>query len=126
MLVWVTSVVGSVVIITGALMMSKVDRRWRREHLQCCRCLEVWFSRDKLCRCGGSGNPYNWLVRKYAGFPTHDWQGYLDTAPIRRTVAARSGFTISGTTVFDGAYLDGPYPDGAHLDGPAAVPSRRP
>lgn len=109
MLVWVTSTVGVALLVVGAVAMSKVDRRWRREHLQCCRCLEVWFSRETLCRCGGTGHPYDWLARKYAGFPTHDWQGYLDTAPIRIVEPAPSGFTVAGRTVFDGAFLqDGP------------------
>jgi len=48
------------------------------------------------------------LARKYAGFPTHDWQGYLDTAPIRIVEPAPPGFTVAGRTVFDGAFLQGP------------------
>ena len=100
-----TSIAGSAVLVLGGVLMSKVDRRWRRVHLQCCRCLEVWFGREKLCRCGGSGNTYDWLARRYAGFPTHDWQGYLDTAPIRAVEAQPTGFSISGTTIFDDAFL---------------------
>lgn len=109
MLVWITSTAGLALLVVGAVAMSKVDRRWRREHLQCCRCLEVWFSRETHCRCGGTGHPYDWLARKYAGFPTHDWQGYLDTAPIRIVEPAPPGFAVGGRTVFDGSFLrDGP------------------
>lgn len=83
MLVWMTLVAGCAVIAAGIVVVLKVDRRWRGAHLQCCRCLEVWFSREKMChRCGARGQDYDWLARKYAGFPTHDWQGYLDTGPI--------------------------------------------
>ena len=67
----------------GVVLMKNVDRRWRATHLQCCRCLEVWFSREKTCsRCNARGHTYDWAARMYAGFPTHDWQGYLDTGPI--------------------------------------------
>ena len=83
MLVWMTLAVGSVVILVGTLAVMRVDRRWRRSHLQCCRCLDTWHGRAKICqRCGGRGNSYDWLAVRYAGFPTHDWQGYLDTGPI--------------------------------------------
>ena len=41
------------------------------------------------------------------GFPTHDWRGYLDTAPIRIVEPAPSGFTVAGRTAFDGAFLQG-------------------
>ncbi len=83
MLVWVTLAAGSVVILLGTLAVMRVDRRWRRSHLQCCRCLDTWFGHAKICeRCGGRGSTYDWLAVRYAGFPTHDWQGYLDTGPI--------------------------------------------
>lgn len=83
MLVWMTLVVGSAAIVVGVLVVVQVDRRWRTAHLQCCRCLEVWFSREKMChRCGARGKDYDWLAVKFAGFPTHDWQGRLDTGPI--------------------------------------------
>ena len=83
MLVWMTLVAGFAVIAAGIVVVLTVDRRWRGAHLQCCRCLEVWFGREKMCfRCGARGQSYDWKARKYAGFPTHDWQGYLDTGPI--------------------------------------------
>ena len=83
MLVWMTLVAGCAVIAAGIVVVLKVDRRWRGAHLQCCRCLEVWFGLEKMCfRCGARGQSYDWKARKYAGFPTHDWQGYLDTGPI--------------------------------------------
>jgi ribosomal protein L37E len=83
MLVWVTLAAGFVVIVLGSLAVMRVDRRWRRSHLQCCRCLDTWHGRAKICaRCGGRGNAYDWLAVRYAGFPSHDWQGYLDTGPI--------------------------------------------
>jgi hypothetical protein len=107
-LVWVTSTAGVALIAVGVVAMSTVDRRWRRAHLQCCRCLAMWFSRETLCRCGGIGHPYDRLARKHPGFPTHDWQGYLDTAPIQIVPASPSGFTVAGETVFDGSFLEGP------------------
>jgi hypothetical protein len=88
MLVWMTLVAGVLLLAFGVVVAVKVDRQWRREHLQCCRCLQVWFSRDKLClRCGARGKPYDWLARQYAGFPSHDWQGYLETGPIPQVPA---------------------------------------
>ena len=88
MLVWMTLVAGVLLLALGVVAAVKVDRQWRREHLQCCRCLQVWFSRDKMClRCGARGKPYDWLAHKYAGFPTHDWQGYLDTGPLPKVLA---------------------------------------
>ncbi|WP_300007230.1 hypothetical protein [Pseudonocardia sp.] len=83
MLVWVTLAAGSVVLVIGTLAVMRVDRRWRRSHLQCCRCLDTWHGYAKICeRCGGRGRDYDWLAARFAGFPTHDWQGYLDTGPI--------------------------------------------
>ncbi|MHA6780969.1 hypothetical protein ACVGOW_08225 [Pseudonocardia saturnea] len=83
MLIWVTLVVGIVAIALGYLAMTRVDERWRASHMQCCRCLRTWHGRAKICdRCGGRGHDYDWLAVKFAGFPTHDWQGYLDTGPI--------------------------------------------
>jgi len=83
MLVWISLVVGITVIVVGVLVAVRVDRRWRSAHLQCCRCLEVWFGQDKMCsRCGARGQEYDRMARKVAGFPTHDWQGDLDTGPI--------------------------------------------
>ncbi|MBW0089044.1 hypothetical protein I4I73_01805 [Pseudonocardia sp. KRD-184] len=83
MLIWVTLAIGTATIVIGSLAMTRVDERWRAAHLQCCRCLRTWHGREKTCeRCGGRGNTYDWRAEKYAGFPTHDWQGYLDTGPI--------------------------------------------
>lgn len=83
MLIWLTLVGGIVTIVLGSLAMTRVDEHWRSAHLQCCRCLRTWHSRAKICdRCGGRGNGYDWLAVRFAGFPTHDWQGYLDTGPI--------------------------------------------
>jgi hypothetical protein len=88
MLVWMTLVAGALLLAAGVVVVVKVDRQWRAEHLQCCRCLQVWFSRDKMCfRCGARGKTYDWLAVKFAGFPTHDWQGYLATGPIPRVMA---------------------------------------
>ncbi|MDN5748134.1 MAG: hypothetical protein L0H64_06450 [Pseudonocardia sp.] len=51
----------------------RVDRRWRSAHLQCCRCLDTWFSDAKVCpRCSARGRSYDWLSDRFAGFPTHD------------------------------------------------------
>lgn len=83
MLIWVTLAVGICTIVAGYLAMTRVDQRWRRAHLQCCRCLRTWYGHAKICEsCGARGHEYDWLALKYAGFPTHDWQGYLDTGPI--------------------------------------------
>jgi ribosomal protein L37E len=88
MLVWMTLVAGVLLLAAGVVVVVKVDRQWRREHLQCCRCLQTWFGRDKMCsRCGARGKTYDWLAAKFAGFPTHDWQGYLDTGPLPTVVA---------------------------------------
>jgi hypothetical protein len=88
MLVWMTLVAGVLLLAAGVVVVVKVDRQWRREHLQCCRCLQTWFGRDKMCsRCGARGKTYDYLAAKFAGFPTHDWQGYLDTGPLPTVVA---------------------------------------
>lgn len=88
MLVWMTLVAGVLLLAAGVVVVVKVDRQWRREHLQCCRCQQTWFGRDKMCaRCGARGKPYDYLAAKFAGFPTHDWQGYLDTGPPPTVVA---------------------------------------
>ncbi len=85
MLVWVTLLTGLVVLVAGSVAMTRIDRRWRPRHQQCCRCQDAWFGEGKLCdRCGARGHDYDWLAEKYAGFPTHDWQGYLDTGPLPR------------------------------------------
>jgi len=83
MLTWMTLATGIAVIVAGSLAMMRVDQHWRSSHLQCCRCRRTWFGRDKMCDRGGArGRDYDWLAVKFAGFPTHDWQGYLDTGPI--------------------------------------------
>lgn len=82
MLVWVTLLSGLVVCVLGSLAVFRVDRRWRRRHLRCCRCQRTWYGEAKLCYgCGGRGRAYD--HREEGGrLPTHDWQGYLDTGPI--------------------------------------------
>lgn len=94
MVVWVAvvAVLGLVAIGCGYLAMTRVDMRWRAEHLQCCRCSARWFGRRKMCeRCGAKGNSYDWLKVQFAGFPTHDWQGYLDTGPLPVVLPAQRG-----------------------------------
>lgn len=88
----VVAVLGLVAIGCGYLAMTRVDLRWRAEHLQCCRCSARWFGRRKMCeRCGAKGNSYDWLKVQYAGFPTHDWQGYLDTGPLPVVLPTQRG-----------------------------------
>ncbi len=88
MLVGMTLAAGVLLLAAGVVVVVKVDRQWRREHLQCCRCQQAWFGRDKMCaRCGARGQRYDWLAVEFAGFPTHDWQGYLDTGPLPKVMA---------------------------------------
>ena len=97
MLVWVTLFGGLVVLAVGSLAVMRVDRRWRSTRLQCCRCLDIWFSAATMCsRCGARGRPYDWSADRFAGFPTHDWQGYLDTGPIPRVALPPFGAPITG------------------------------
>ena len=88
MLVWMTLVAGVLLLAAGVVVVVKVDRQWRREHLQCCHCLQTWFGREKMCsRCGARGKPYDWPAVTSAGVPTHDRQGYLDPGPPPEVVA---------------------------------------
>jgi hypothetical protein len=102
MFVWVVVVaaLGLVAIGCGYLAMTRVDVRWRAQHLQCCRCATRWFGRRKMCeRCGARGNSYDWLTVRFAGFPTHDWQGYLETGPIPVVPAQRAPVETTWTSV---------------------------
>jgi hypothetical protein len=83
MLVWVTLFAGLVVLAAGSVAVTRVDRRWRPRHQRCCRCQDAWFGEGKLCdRCGARGRDDDRFGERYRAFPTHDWQGYLDTGPI--------------------------------------------
>ncbi|MCX6466984.1 MAG: hypothetical protein NTW05_25860 [Pseudonocardiales bacterium] len=83
MLVWVTLFAGLVVLAAGSVAVTRVDRRWRPRHQRCCRCQDAWFGEGKLCdRCGARGRDDDRFGERYRAFPTHGWQGYLDTGPI--------------------------------------------
>jgi hypothetical protein len=89
MLVWVTLITGLLVLAAGSVAVTRVDRRWRPRHQQCCRCREAWYGEGKLCdRCGARG--HDWFGTASARvLPTHDWQGRLDTGPIPRVEVPR-------------------------------------
>ncbi len=52
----------------------------------------------------------HWLARKFAGFPTHDWQGYLDTGPIPVVTAPSQRLTSWSAPADPGAGLSAPLP----------------
>lgn len=83
MLVWGTLTAGITICLIGVLAVVRTDRRWLRRHQQCCRCQDVWYGEGKLCdACGARGHVYDRAAQDQGGFPTHDWQGYLDTGPM--------------------------------------------
>lgn len=126
MLVWLTLIAGSAVILSGVLLVIKVDQRWRKAHLQCCRCLEVWFSREKVCPgCGTTGKEYDWAARKFAGFPTHDWQGYLDTGPIPIVSAPPLPITVPAPREPDEGQVPVPLPRSGSAPVPHAARAER-
>ncbi|MBC8092327.1 MAG: hypothetical protein H7Y15_10395 [Pseudonocardia sp.] len=73
-------IAGLVMIVGWIVAVLRVDRRWRRSYLQCCRCLHTWRGTAKLCDwCGARGQGF---IDRPNARPTHDWQGRLDTGPI--------------------------------------------
>lgn len=72
MLVWMTLAAGIAACLLGSLAVVRVDRRWRRRHLQCSRCRSTWYGAQKLCDgCGGQGEVYDWRAEP-PGTPAHD------------------------------------------------------
>ena len=78
MLVWMTLAAGIVACLLGSLAAVRVDRRWRRRHLQCSRCRSTWYGAQKFCDgCGAQGEVYDWRAGQ-PGAPAED----LDTGPV--------------------------------------------
>ncbi len=122
MLVWMTLLSGSAVCLVGMLAVFRVDRRWRRRHQRCCRCLRTWYGEGKLCAgCGARGRAYD--QREQTRLPTHDWQGYLDTGPLA-VAAAGPSLPVQRPSV---DYGDGAWaaPLVERTDGPAGGPVPR-
>lgn len=85
MIVLAFCVAASVVLALAVLAILRVDQSLTPQMRQCCRCMESWGpSLDKMCpRCAtAKGRLARHGLIEPAPEHGHDWQGWMDTAPI--------------------------------------------